>query len=160
MSSRNKNKYEVRCNIAVIITRKGDRILVDCDDLEYLKGYSWHITSKGYACTSVNGEKVYMHRLLMNPKDHQVDHINLNKLDNRKNNLRIVSNQQNHFNRPINRNNTSGHTGIYRHNQCDRWCVQITINGKTIHGGLFKEFSKAVEAREALEQKYFLFDKH
>lgn len=160
MSSRNKNEYELCGDVAVIITRKGDRILVDCDDLEYLKGYSWHITSKGYARTRVNGKGVYMHRLLMNPDKYQVDHINHIKLDNRKNNLRLVTNQENHFNKVETRSNTSGKAGVYHHSQCDRWCVQIIVNGKTIYGGLFKEFSKAVEAREELERKYFLFDKH
>lgn len=160
MSNRNKNKYEVKDDVVVIVTRKGERIIIDNDDFNLLKNHSWYTTSRGYAAASVNGVCIYMHRLLMSPEKYQVDHINRNKLDNRKKNLRIVTNQENHFNKTENRNNTSGKAGVYHHSQCDRWCAQITVNGKTIYGGLFKEFSKAVEARETLELKYFSFDKH
>lgn len=160
MSKRNKNKYEIYDNLAIIVTTKGERITVDRCDLDSLKNHSWYITTRGYAATTVGGKRIYLHRLLMNPDKYQVDHINRNKLDNRRYNLRLVTNQENHFNKTENRNNTSGKAGVYHHTQCDRWCVQITVNGKTIHGGLFKEFSKAVEAREALERKYFSFNNH
>ena len=139
-----------------IITANGDHILVDTVNLPIVSQYSWHVTSRGYAATRINGKIVYMHRMLMCPGELQVDHINQNKLDNRRFNLRIVTNQQNHFNRPLNSNNSSGVTGVYWHNQCQKWCVQITVNGKTISGGLFVDFRDAVQKRQELEDIYFI----
>lgn len=157
---KNTNKYEICGDVARIITAKNNIIIVDADDLENLKKYSWYVSSRGYACTRKQGKLMYLHRILMNPRNLQVDHMNRNKLDNRKCNLRVVTNQENHFNRPVNRNNKSGHTGVYFHKQCSKWCVQLRKGNRTIHGGTFDKLSLAIEARENLEVIYFTFEKH
>ena len=156
MARKNMNII-LRCGIhSEIITANGDRILVDTSNLPIVSQYSWHVTTRGYAATRINGRIVYMHRMLMCPGELQVDHINQNKLDNRRFNLRIVTNQQNHFNRPLNSNNSSGVTGVYWNRDCQKWCAQITINGKTISGGLFHDFEDAVLKRMELEEIHFI----
>lgn len=76
-----------------IFTSKGQEIIVSEDDFSSLNQYKWMINSKGYACRNFGGGNlVYMHRLLLNPPFGMcVDHINHNTLDNRRENLRIVS---------------------------------------------------------------------
>lgn len=148
----------IDCNTAVIITANNNRILIDAKCLKFLKKYSWHITSKGYAATSVKRKRIYMHRLLLNAGELQVDHINHNKLDNRKVNLRLVTNQQNHFNEGLSKNNKSGVKGVHWNKACKKWCVQITLNGKCIHSELVSDLEDAKQLRLELEAKYFKFN--
>ena len=156
---KNTNKYVFRNDHIEIITRKGETILIDFEDFEKCKTISWCVDSKGYAN---GGNKligtVRLHRFIMNPGKYHVDHINRNKLDNRRENLRLVTNQENHFNQNIPMNNSSGHIGVYFNKQCRKWCSQITVDGKTISGGLFKNIEDAIRKREELEQKYFVIE--
>lgn len=73
--------------------------LISPEDEERVNKYHWYITSGSYIEGTVDRKKILLHRFITNaPKGLVVDHINHNKLDNRKNNLRIVSYQQNAFN--------------------------------------------------------------
>lgn len=93
----------------VIRLTQGFICVVSNTDFNWLSKYNWRITrSKGknrkfgepYACTTINKKKIYMHRLIMkNPVKQIVDHINNQTLDNRRENLRIVSHKENHENR-------------------------------------------------------------
>jgi len=68
---------------------------IDNEDVDLIKKYKWSNCS-GYARTSTDGKTTKMHRMLMKPpKDKVIDHINHNTLDNRKKNLRIVTNTVN-----------------------------------------------------------------
>ena len=68
---------------------------------------------------------ITLHRLLMNPpEDMQVDHINGNGLDNRRENLRICTNAQNNANKPPQKNSKSGLKGVRRSSK-NRWCARI-----------------------------------
>lgn len=139
-----------------IVTVKGEHITVSPMDIVTVSKHSWYVTNRGYAATKIDGKLVYMHRMLLNPpKGMQVDHRDQNKLNNCRDNLRIVTNQQNHFNKPLNSNNSSGVTGVYWNSQCQKWCVNITINGKTIHGGLFDDIQDATKKRKKLEEIYY-----
>lgn len=101
-----------------------------------------------------------LHRWLMEaPKGAHVDHINGDKLDNRRQNLRIVSPQTNQVNRKqLNKNNSSGIRGVQHvphlssHNP---WRAQITVERKNIHLGLFATRPKAVAARREAERQHY-----
>lgn len=85
----------------------------------------------------------YIHRMIMSePPGMVIDHIDGNKLDNRKENLRICTQQQNGWNRGKPSNNTSGFKGVCWHKQTQKW--QAIINHK--HIGYFKTAEKAYEA--------------
>lgn len=77
----------------------------------------------------------YLHRLIMNaPKHLQVDHINGDRLDNRKSNLRLCKNGSN----SRNQGQRSGkHKGVHFNKQIKRWIAQITKNYKCHHIGCF-----------------------
>lgn len=90
--------------------KKNFDFLIDREDFELVKNRTWFKNHKGYVFGSKNQ---FIHQLIINcPKGMQIDHINNNKLDNRKRNLRICTAQQNICNRPKNRNNKSGFKGI------------------------------------------------
>jgi hypothetical protein len=68
---------------------------VDEDDYEWLSQYNWYFHD-GYASTRIEGKTVYMHRLVMaTPRGMHTDHLNHDKLDNRKKNLRICTREEN-----------------------------------------------------------------
>lgn len=80
------------------------------------------------------------------PKD-QIDHINGIRSDNRIANLREATALQNHQNRPMNRNNTSGHPGVSWDKRRRKWRARIKINHKTAYLGEFENIEEAVAAR-------------
>ena len=100
--------------------------------------------------------------------DRIIDHINRDKLDNRKCNLRISDKTGNNRNVGLQKNNTSGITGVGWNRQMNKWIAQITVNYKTIYLGSFNDKEDAIKCRLTAEKKYFgeyapqqyLFDKY
>jgi hypothetical protein len=92
------------------------------------------------------------------PKD--IDHIDGNGLNNRRDNLRKVSRQENNKNRPMQTNNTSGYVGVTWNKRDQKWQVQIYVNEKNIHGGLFTDKKDAIQKRKQLEKEYSFHKNH
>lgn len=138
---------------AVILTKRGEEILVDINDFERLTHVSWCISKRGYptAGTQMRGKTVRMymhHAILGRPLGKMVvDHINANKLDNRKSNLRFCMQHENCANGPIKKNNTSGHTGVWFHRKGGYWCAEIKFKRKKICLGSFAKIEDAIAAR-------------
>lgn len=127
-------------------------VLVDLDDLEKIKKYKWHIkksTNTNYAISSKGDNKLFIHRLVLNYEgDLDVDHINHNGLDNRKNNLRIISHSKNIMNQHNDDN------GIYKLKN-NRFRATITKNNKGIYIGTYDTFEEAKTNRKIYEEKLF-----
>lgn len=155
--NRKTNKYDLSGEYGIGYTSKGEGFYFDLEDFEKIKEYCWYSTSNKYICGSLNGERILLHRLIMNVsvRELQVDHINHNTFDNRKNNLRIVSNSENNMNKDYQRNNKLGVKGVHKHTQHAGYCADIGVNGKTVHLGCFKNIDDAIKARKQAEEKYF-----
>lgn len=126
-------------------------VLIDIEDIEKIKEYEWYYDG---SYIQRKNNKVSLHRFLTNAsKGEVVDHINHNKLDNRKKNLRICSVAQNTRSHKGYRTNTTGKTGVYL--ERGRWRARITVNNKRIHLGNFDNKKDAVNAREKAEEEYF-----
>jgi hypothetical protein len=130
-----------------IYTNKQEPILVDDDVYENICFDSWHITkgrngNTGYAAKSVwvkgsnKNRRVYLHRLITDAKDGaMVDHINGNKLDNRRENLRLVNTSINEQNKkPYGESNLKG---VHFNKYAGKWQSKITKDGKQGHLGYF-----------------------
>lgn len=139
----------------------GNKAIVDDADWPIVEQLTVYEGTNGYAYYSTweNGRSVprTLHsRLVDAPPGMHIDHINGDKLDNRRSNLRVVTPQQNQLNRKRpNRNNTSGARGVSRHSACDRWVAQITKNGKNHYLGLYERMEDAIAARKAAELELF-----
>ena len=127
---------------------------IDLDDIEKVDKYKWCVqTGRGYSYV-MNSKLGQLHRFLMNcPNDMQVDHINHDTFDNRKENLRVCTSQENSWNSKIQTNNSSGYTGVKK--KGDNWEAQIIINKDTIKLGVFSTVEEAVEARKQAEIRYY-----
>jgi hypothetical protein len=88
------------------------------------------------------------------PNNMVVDHINGNKLDNRRSNLRICTQAENQRNRGKQRNNVSGHKGVTWYARTSKWRVSIVLNKKHIHLGYFNLVSEAQKAYENAATEY------
>lgn len=127
------------------------RALIDQSDLDSVKLWTWH-TREGYAFANikVNGKWTVksMQKLLLNPEGTaKVDHINGNRLDNRRSNLRIVTNQQNAWNRakPVS-GLSSRYKGVSYNKERGKWRAQMTVGGKKIYLGDFSDEESAALA--------------
>ena len=92
--------------------KSGGAFLFDEIDLPLIERHTWHLGKRGYPATHYHGRTVVFHRLLFPDADGEVDHINGDKMDNRRCNLRICTHQQNAFNQKRRRTNTSGFIGV------------------------------------------------
>ncbi len=131
--------------------------LVDDKDFIWLSEWSWSYNYNGYACRSAwDGEKyrkLYMHRAINNtPDGFDTDHINRNKLDNRRINLRTLSRSLNNHNAPAPKNNSSGHKGVCWSEERQKWRSYITIDRKQVNLGRFKNKIEAINARKLAEE--------
>ena len=131
-----------------------NRTKVDLECIEVLKQYKWHMLGQ-YVSSIINGTEVLLHRFLMSPSDDmEVDHINRDKLDNRRDNLRICTHQENDWNKLAGVRNKSGYSGV-KENGKGKWIASIIINKKPKHLGTFDTYEEAVKARIKAEKEYF-----
>jgi len=92
---------------------KGKTALVSDEDYERVMQHSWCMHPQGYAKARINKKYVLMHRWIMGAKDgEELDHINGNKLDNRRENLRFCTHSQNQGNVQLLSSNGSGYKGV------------------------------------------------
>lgn len=97
-----------------------------------------------------------MHRLILNaPENMEVDHINGNRLDNRRENLRLCNSSQNKCNRGPRKDNKSGYKGVSWHGQRQKWTVRIkTPYGKYLSLGLYDDKKEAAMAYNKASVEY------
>ena len=145
--------YEFKDNYVIGRDMYNKEFYFDKEDYDLIKDINWHIDSAGYVRGFKNNKYIRMHNLICNSLF--IDHINHQRNDNRKINLRIVSVQNNVRNNSIRNTNTSGVTGVHYSKRYNKWIAQITINGKILHLGTFEKFDDAVSARKKAENKYF-----
>ena len=151
---RKNNNYTIDGEYAYIsIGNEGEKVICDKDMVDEFSQYYWYIDSHGYVCTRTNKTRLKMHKVVMSDFGGDViDHINRNKLDNRRENLRSTTYSMNAFNQKA-RGNNSGVIGVYNVN--GRWESVITVKGKRIYLGCFKTIEEAANARKQAELKYY-----
>lgn len=121
--------------------------IIDAEDYPRVARHLWRYNPKPQSATG-HAERRYMahgrlqivalHRFLLDaPDDQEVDHINGDGLDNRKQNLRLVSHARNMMNRRLPKNNKSGYKGVRWCPGKKKWRAEISYGGKQYHLGYF-----------------------
>ena len=142
----------------------GKKTMVDDDVFENLNKYKWGANKQrrtfyaGRALPRVGKKRPhqYMHSVIMKtPRGMQVDHIDGDGLNNQKNNLRICTNRENHFNLRKSTRNTSGITGVCWRKDRKKWQSYIGFDCKQIHLGYFVNKFDARKAYIVAQKKYY-----
>lgn len=134
---------------------QGKVALVDDEDYEWLNEYNWHFEGRYAASRDKDRNKLYMHKAVLKDieKGNVVDHINRDKLDNRKSNLRYADYSSNSANSKLASNNTTGYRGVYKRGKY--WRVALTYEGKQVSGGYYSTKEEAAEEYNRLAIKHF-----
>lgn len=146
---------------------KGWATLIDEADVEYAQRWNWSAHNGGYAArksrfNEVGFEKrlcVLLHRVIAERAGLQiggldVDHINTDKLDNRRSNLRAATRSQNKHNVRRLSTNRSGVKGVHWCNTNEVWVCKLMVGGKSILVGHFDRLDEAAAAHTAAVVKY------
>lgn len=144
-TSRFSQKYEILDDCAKICVRSYDdiiKVLIDLDDVDRCKNIGiWSLNKNGYILNCSTG--IYLHRFIMNcTEELEVDHINHDLLDCRKQNLRIATSSQQKMNTKRRIDNKSGHRGVSKCTDRDKWLVSIAKDKKRVT----KRFDKYEDA--------------
>lgn len=156
-SARKRNDFVVNGTVVYVqIKDSSVPMICDLDDWMKLKHFYWSINTQGYAYTVRNKKHIMFHTLIVDcDGDKERDHANRNKLDNRKENIRLVTHKENIRNMGLKKNNKSGHTGVYFDSKRCKWCATITVDGRNIGLGRFPDIESAVLARKSAEIQYW-----
>lgn len=144
------NTFDLSGKYGIGYTSKNEMFYFDKEDYDKIKNYCWYINHHGYLMARrINENRVVLfHRLVFNEPNQIIDHKNHNKLDNRKENLRLCTAQQNNMNR-------SHVKGITYHKRDKKWQATIGYNYQHIHLGYFDTEEEAIKARKQAENLYF-----
>lgn len=137
----------------IFLRNKGSFVIVDDEDFDWLSKYHWIEHCNGYAFRlpprqrGKERNQIFMHReILRVPKGMFSDHINGNRLDNRRINLRIATSSQNNANKRISIHNKLGVKGVRFDKDRNKFRARAKINGKEVHAGRFNTLEEAKEA--------------
>lgn len=154
-----RNKYDLTGEYGIGWTSNtNDEFYFDLEDYDKIKDYCW-ATKNGEGdykrvVTNIDTNKnIPIHFIITGRKN--IDHQNRNTFDNRKNNLRDATYQQNSQNKSLQHNNTSGVAGVYQRKNDGMWVARININKKQTNIGTFANKEEAVKARLKAEKEYY-----
>lgn len=135
--------------------------LVDDDIYVYFSNWCWQYAG-GYASRDGSSlGKLLLHKEIWKfyygkiPEGKEIDHINRDKLDCRKENLRLATRSQNAANMKPYITNTSGYKGVHFATNMNKWKATIRINGEKVHLGFYKNINEAARAYNIAAKKHF-----
>lgn len=137
--------------------------IVDTEDYDGIAGVLWYLHTQGYACNKTKSHGVrLMHRIVLARKlgralnrGEVVDHINHDKLDCRRSNLRLASVSQNGMNMTRPAHNVSGYKGVWWSTQKRKWKATIKLNGYDSHIGFYDDPEQAALAYDVAATQLF-----
>lgn len=141
---------------------KGLYALIDEEDYQLVSELKWYADVRkvnAYAVRKTKKDGVLkMHRYILEKHGFdltgkEVDHINCDGLDNRKENLRVCTVLENRRNQKLRYNMST--KGIYYHRQSQKWCARLKIENKRISLGYFYTKEEATAAYDEAAKKYF-----
>jgi hypothetical protein len=129
--------------------------VIDIEDISRVTPYKWCLHD-GYAYRRSGSKLIALHREIMDPKGNKVvDHIDRNRLNNRKSNLRVTTQQVNVINRGLRSDNKFNHVGVHFDKKRNKYYAKIQANGKQIFLGYTDTLEESVENRLKAEKEIF-----
>ena len=136
---------------------QGKFTLVDDEYYCFLNQFKWYYCH-GYAVRKSRDKphkNIYMHKVILGvPYGMEGDHIDRNRLNNCRSNLRVCTRSENIRNRSIQKNNKSGFVGVNLYKRINKWRACINVFGSQIHLGYFDDPVEAAKVRDAAAIKY------
>jgi len=149
-------------NCVIQVPDRKNNTLVDViidEDLYYdCLHYTWRVSLDGYiwGYNRESKKAFQLSRYVMKYDDKNlVDHINNNKADNRRDNLRIATSTQNTMNKTSAKNSSSQFLGVALNKNMNKWKATIQVDGKPIHLGFFDDEIEAARVRDEATKKYY-----
>ena len=131
------------------IMKNGASFIFDPEDEHLVRQHTWSI-ARGHIRTTVGGKTHYLHRLILGaPDGAQIDHINGDKTDNRRCNLRLATHAENQRNKGTRSDSTTGFKGVCYDKRSGRYVAYINANGVRTYLGYFKDKCMAARAYDA-----------
>lgn len=128
--------------------RNGLQFIFDLPDYDTIRDIKWYPSYEGGRPYLIDSRGRKMHSVLLCcPVGYEVDHISLDTLDNRRCNLRICTHQQNQMNQPLQKNNTSGVSGVSWYAPRRKYRARVKAGQHDIHLGYYHTFTEAIQAR-------------
>ena len=125
---------------------KEKTVLYSPEDHDRIAPHKWRVNKKGYVCGRINEKQVSLSRFIIEaPKEFMVDHVNNDKLDNRRENLRLATAAENAKNMKKQTGKTSIYKGVYLVKATGKYRVTFVIDGKPVFLGAFEKEIDAAE---------------
>ena len=150
----------------MLIEIKGHKVEIDDEDAGRILALSWWVSSSPETdgrvlcfSTKIGRKIIKLQRFIMDaPPGLVIDHLDGNRLNNKKSNLRICTVQENNMNLRMSRRNTSGYKGVYFINNkrnSRKWRAMISLDGRKLHLGYFERPDEASSAYEEAAELFY-----
>jgi len=141
----------------IVRNKKSEEVARSKFDHEYrdaVAALKWSLSSGGYPRNIKTRSN--LHQVVMGRRaGYEVDHINGDRLDNRRINLRWATHAENGRNLKLSKRNKSGCRGVWWDQTNKAWMVKITLNYKQMHLGRFNDYDEAVRVRKEAEIHHY-----
>ena len=157
MKRRSYNHYEIANDGKTVIGyfADGKKFYFDLSDLEKVRKYSWYLCGYPNKIIIANAKRMTLHRYLLDSPDCEIDHIDLNRFNNCRSNLRLCTHRENQCNHNLQSNNTSGVAGVRYYKPRSKYAARIKHFGKEIHLGYYLDIVSAMQARNVAMKLLF-----
>lgn len=143
--------------------KNGVHTVVDDDVYEWAQHHTWYVNKLGYVFyyfyqtvgTTRRRRRETLHRMILKAQPNTIgDHIDGNKLDNRRANLRLVGKLENAWNRSRRSDSTSIYRGVCWDKVAQKWVARITCRGRRMLVGRYHDIDEAARAWNEAAKKY------
>lgn len=150
------NPFVIEGNICriVLFNKHGEQtgvVIIDTEDVNKCKKHKWFLSKRGYPTSRINGKLICLHKYIFSAEN--IDHIDRDRFNNRKSNLRECSYSQNIMNQ-TSRGGTGRYKGVWFDKKNNKWAAAIRYNNERKSLGRFHDEKEAALAYNRAAKKH------